>query len=120
MPFPKTAQGSLFLTAAVANGADATLPYPSGTSRADWAAADPATLQVALNRQNIFKGAAVTLKTVGTSLVITNNTGVAWAVGDRLTISAKARDLALTSMAQSNYDALASKDANTVYVTTSG
>lgn len=118
MPFAKTVQGPLTLISAVANGADATLAIPTGTSRPEWATVDPLTLQVVVNGQNSFKPPKVVLKSVGSTIVITNNSGLAWNIGDKLTISARERELVIKALAQANFDAVPAKDSNTIYFTT--
>jgi hypothetical protein len=117
--FPKTISGKAIVTADVANGGTLTLSYPSGTTRADWAAIDPASLQVNIGGQDTYKGAQVSVA-LGTTMVITNSSGVIWKAGQVATISAKQPVFNLVGLPQSNYDALPTKDTNTVYVTTSG
>jgi hypothetical protein len=117
--FPKTVSGRAIVTADVANGGTLTMAYPSGTTRADWAAIDPASLQVNIGGQDTYKGAQVSVA-LGTTMVITNSSGVTWKAGQRVMVSAKQPFLELVGLPQSNYDALPTKDNNTVYVTTSG
>ena len=118
MPFAKTVQGPLTLMSAVASGADATLAIPTGTSRPDWATVDPLTLQVVVNGQNSFKPPKVVLKSVGSTIVVTNNSGLAWNIGDKLTISAREREVVVKALSQTEYDAAQVKDVNTIYFTT--
>jgi len=117
--FPKTVSGRTTIAADVANGGTLTIAYPSGTTRADWAAIDPASLQVNIGGQDTYKNAQVSVA-LGTSMVITNSSGVTWKAGQRIIVSAKQPFLELVGLPQSGYDALPTKDNNTVYVTTSG
>lgn len=117
--FPKTISGKAIVTADVANGGTLTLSYPSGTTRADWAAIDPASLQVNIGGQDTYKGAQVSAA-LGATMVITNSSGVTWKAGQSVMVSAKQPVFNLVGLPQSGYDALPTKDTNTVYVTTSG
>ena len=116
--FPKTVSGKSVITTDVANGGTLTLSYPSGTTRADWAAIDPATLQVNVGGQDTYKGAQVSVA-LGTTMVITNSSGVIWKAGQTVFVSAKQPVFNIVGLPQANYDALPTKDTNTVYVTTS-
>jgi hypothetical protein len=117
--FSKTISGTAYLAAACVDGAVAALtaPFPKGTTRSDWAAVDTATVQVNIGGQDTFKGAAVSLA-LGSSLAITNNSGVTWPQGAPVTVSAKQPVLSVVGLPQAEYDALGAKERSTVYVTT--
>lgn len=116
--FPKTISGYVYLAANLASGGNVAVPYPTGTTRDDWAAVDLATAQIAVSDQDTYKSPGISLA-LGATLTITNSSGVLWKAGAKLTVSAVRPVLGLQGLPQANYDALITKDPNTVYVTTS-
>lgn len=103
------------LGAAVANAGTVTLPFRSD-NRAKWAAADLTTLRVIVGELGTFSYPSVSVS-LGSSMTVTNNTGVTWPKDTAIDLSATQPVISIVRMSQAEYDLLASPDPYTLYAT---
>lgn len=106
------------LEAAVANAGTVVLPF-RGESRAKWAVTDLTTLRVVVGELGSYGYPSVSV-TLGTSMTITNNTGVPWPKDTHLRMSATQPVISIVRMTQTEYDLVPTPDTNSLYVSKQG
>jgi len=106
------------LGAAVANAGTVVLPF-RGESRAKWAATDLTTLRVVVGELGSYGYPSVSV-TLGTSMTITNNTGVTWPKDAKIEMSAVQPVISIVRMTPDEYAQLPAADPRTLYISSNG